>query len=124
MDDKKIVKEKMGEAEAPEAPVEALPEMKENAETGEMPDAGNLRQLKESVEKMDLDDALKPQINVSAQSIQSLTAQKKIQQLLAMAKEKGVIYAVHVAKNLGDAYVLDMLHDELVKSGQYKEFLK
>ncbi|MDO8529146.1 MAG: hypothetical protein Q7S18_00560 [bacterium] len=57
-------------------------------------------------------------------------AEGQIQHLVDLAMNKGVIYAVKVAKHLEDNYVLDMfhdrmlaeeLHDALVKKGLIKE---
>lgn len=39
--------------------------------------------------------------------------ESKIQKLLDLATTKGVLYAVKVARTLGDYYALDRMHDEL-----------
>jgi len=52
-----------------------------------------------------------------AQKIQELQEQPKerqIQILTEMAFEKGVVYAVEIAKNLDNPYLLDEFHDVLV----------
>ena len=52
-----------------------------------------------------------------AQKIQELQEQPKerqIQILTEMALEKGVVYAVEIAKNLDSPYLLDEFHDVLV----------
>lgn len=52
-----------------------------------------------------------------AQKIQELQEQPKerqIQILTEMAFEKGVVYAVEIAKNLDSPYLLDEFHDVLV----------
>ncbi len=123
MDDKDISKERLQPIPAAETMAESAPETKEIIEKGEA-SAEELAKLQEDVEGLDLADDVKKQANVTAQSIQSLTAQKKIEELLAMAKDKGVVYAIHVAKGMDDPYILDTLHDVLAKDGQYKKFLK
>jgi hypothetical protein len=44
----------------------------------------------------------------------------KVKKLLEIAKAKGVIFAVSVAKKINDPYVLDSLHDRLIEGGYYK----
>lgn len=83
-----------------------------------------MRQIREKLEKTDLDDALKNQAAAKAETIKALAEEKKIKELLILAKTKGVIYAVHVAKKMDDHYILDLLHDMLAKEGYYKNFLK
>ena len=82
------------------------------------------QKARREIEGMDLDDGLKAQAHQSVANLQSLDDQKKIQYLLGLAKDKGVIFAVIAAKKLNDPFVLDMFHDALVKNGHYKEFLK
>jgi DNA-binding transcriptional MerR regulator len=53
----------------------------------------------------------------AAQKIQELQEQPKerqIQILTEMAFEKGIVYAVEIAKNLDNPYLLDEFHDVLV----------
>lgn len=45
-------------------------------------------------------------------------AQAKITKLVGLAKEKGVIYAVKVARRVEDNYTLDELHDRLAHDFQ------
>jgi len=73
---------------------------------------------------MDLDDNLKIHMQSQAQEIQSLEENEKVKSLLKIAKEKGVIFSVNVAKKMNDPYILDTFHDVLAKEGYYKEFLK
>ena len=42
------------------------------------------------------------------------TAEAKIQKLVLLAKEKGVVHAVKVARHLEDNYTLDEFHDRLL----------
>ncbi len=96
-------------------------EIKEHKETLSRED---LQKARELVEGMQIDDDAKAQAAVSAQSLAGSEEQVKLAQLLKLAKEKGVIFAVKTAQKLNDPYLLDMLHDKLAESGHYKEFLK
>lgn len=49
-------------------------------------------------------------------------AESQVAELLQMASLKGVPYAVKVARKLGDYYILDKMHDELVE--KFYEALK
>lgn len=82
------------------------------------------QKIRQEIEAMDLDDSLKIQAQTQAQSIQFLDAQKKIKNLLQIAKVRGVVYAVKVAKEMNDPYLLDIFHDALAKEGYYKNFIK
>lgn len=82
------------------------------------------KELRREIEKMDLDDSLKQQAQIQAQKIKNLGEEEKIKSLLKIAKLKGVIYSVNVAKKMDDPYILDTLHDILAKEGYYKKFLK
>ena len=96
---------------------------KETAKERETVDDENKR-LKDQIEKMHLDNDLKAQVQTDATSAQPLEEQKKIKYLLALAQKKGVVYAVNVAKNMDDPYLLDKFHDLLIEKGYYKEFIK
>jgi len=101
--------------------IEALPEKPEaQAEPRQSPE--ELKNLRETVEAQELDDSLKLQATKQASQMQSLGEQEKIQQLLDIAKKKGVAYAVHVAKKMDSPYLLDMLHDKLAQEGLFKNF--
>lgn len=80
--------------------------------------------LREKIEKTDLSDMLKIQARGQADDIKSLDDKKKVEKLFQIAKKKGVIYAIHIAKKMNNPYVLDTLHDILAKEGHYKEFIR
>ena len=113
-------KEAVESAPAVENAQEALPE------TGEIPteNAGqeNLQELREQIEKTDIDDSLKLQVQSQAQDLKALDEEKKLKKLVELATEKGVVYAVNVAKKMDDAYLVDKLHDTLAEAGLYKNF--
>lgn len=63
------------------------------------------------------------QLAVDAESVSLQTdAESQVAELLQMATLKGVPYAVKVARKLGDYYILDKMHDELVE--KFYEALK
>ncbi len=101
--------------------VEKTVEAKEVAPAQEITDQ---QQLRQKIESIDLTDHLKQQVSAQANAITSLSEEEKMKALLKAAKEKGVIFAVHMAKKMNDPYILDMLHDTLAKEGHYKDFLK
>ena len=81
--------------------------------------------LKREIDMMGLDDSLKEEATQKARKIQTLGKEKKIEHLLEIVKEKGIIFAVEVAKQMNDPYILDTFHDILIKEwGIYKQFLK
>lgn len=84
----------------------------------------NEKDLRKKIESIKLNGNLSRQAQVNADDAKLLDGQKKIKRLLQLASQKGVIYAVNVAKKINDPYVLDALHDTLAKEGHYKEFIK
>lgn len=88
------------------------------------PEAVSHEQLRKQIEEAHLDDASHQSAQSQAAGLKDLGEEKKIEHLLALAKKKGVVYAVNVAKKMNDPYLLDMLHDLLAKEGMYKSFLK
>ncbi|OGZ69596.1 MAG: hypothetical protein A3D44_03410 [Candidatus Staskawiczbacteria bacterium RIFCSPHIGHO2_02_FULL_42_22] len=80
--------------------------------------------IRQEIESMELDDAQVAQTKNHANKINDLDNQKKIKNLLALAKKKGVIYSVKVAQAMNDPYILDTFHDMLAREGYYKKFMK
>jgi flagellar motility protein MotE (MotC chaperone) len=81
-------------------------------------------ELKREIEMMELDEDLKVQAAEKAKKIQLLGEEEKIDHLLKLAQEKGVVFAVKVAKSMNDPYILDTLHDILAREGYYQKFIK
>lgn len=54
------------------------------------------------------------QVAQKIQELQEQSKERQIQILTEMAFEKGVVYAVEIAKNLDNPYLLDEFHDVLV----------
>ncbi len=82
------------------------------------------KEIMQEIEKMDLDENVKQSARQHATDIGSLQREAKIKKLIALARTKGVIFAINVAKKMNDPYVLDTLHDMLAKEGMYKQFRK
>lgn len=83
---------------------------------------------KKELEKKILTVKLSPKLTDDAKKtavqIKPLNKKEKLQNLLNIAEEKGVAFAVAVVKNMNDHYLLDTFHDFLVKDGLYKKFKK
>lgn len=58
----------------------------------------------------------------TAKDLQGLDKENQVKSLVKLSFTKGVFFAVDVAKKLDDPYILDELHDALVK--QFKELIK
>jgi len=82
------------------------------------------RELRKEIEVMQLSPELQEEAEKKAKKIEFLGEKEKLERLLIIAKERGVEFAVKVAKNMNDPYVLDVFHDILLKEGFYKKFLK
>lgn len=69
------------------------------------------------------------EVQKEIRNIKSLDRERQVQVLSNLAFDKGIAYAVSVARGLDNAYVLDKLHDtlvdqlyeELVNQGKLKE---
>lgn len=81
--------------------------------------------LTREVQLMEMDENFKKEAEKKAKEIQYLAEEDKIEHLLRIAKEKGVVLAVASATNMNDPFTLDMLHDILAKEWDtYKQYLK
>lgn len=81
-------------------------------------------ELKREIELMNLNENLREEAQIKAGKIQYLADDQKLENLLQMAREKGVAFAIQVAKKMNDPYLLDTLHDILAKEGYYQKFIK
>lgn len=79
-------------------------------------------EIRRELEIMEADESLKKEAETKTQKIQYLGEEDKIKGLLNIAKEKGIAFAIKVAQNMNDPYVLDLFHDTLVNGGYYKKF--
>src|SRR3989339_765018 len=81
-------------------------------------------ELKREIELMQFDDNLKKEAEQKANIISFLADGDKLKNLLNIAKEKGIVFAINVAKKMNDPCLLDAFHDILAKEGYYKKFVK
>ena len=120
------IKQPSGESLSPEQKIEFFQEgvvIEKKEPIGE--ETITKEALKREIEVMELDDDLKVEANEKAKRIQTLGEEEKIEHLLEIAKDKGIIFAIRVAKQMNDNYALDTFHDILVKEwATYKQFLK
>ena len=82
-----------------------------------------ISELRQEIKEMELDPSMKAQAKKTEEKIEFLGEKQKLEHLLALAKTKGVEYAVKEAKKMGDSYILDLFHDLLIKEGFYKNVL-
>jgi len=82
------------------------------------------KELRREIELMEIDENLKKQAEQKANKISFLADDDKLKKLLEIAREKGVVFAVKVAKSMNDPFILDTLHDALAREGLYKDFIK
>lgn len=99
---------------------ESISENKEALRTDKLVTA----ELRKEIEMMELDDKTKGEAKAKAEKIEFLGEKEKVQHLLEIAREKGVIFAVGVARKMNDPYLLDIFHDILAKEGYFKDFTK
>lgn len=121
------IKQPSGESLSPEQKIEfsqegiKLPEKKEPTRE----EVITKESLQREIAMMELDDSLKEEASHRAREIQTLGEGEKIKHLLEITRAKGIAFAVRTAKQMNDPYVLDSLHDILVKNwSDYKQFLK
>lgn len=103
-------------------PDEASVEGREIIEKKEALEDYDAKELKEAIEKTDIDDSLKIQASGHAQSVKEAPDTERLKKLIDIAAAKGIAYAVHVAQKTGDAYLVDALHDALAQDGLYNKF--
>ena len=78
------------------------------------------KHLEREAERMPLTFEDTKDLRKQSVAVSMVSDQGKIQRLLKLVEEKGVLFAVKVAKETGDSYVLDLLHDALAKYNLYK----
>lgn len=123
--DEEIIKN--GSEKAPEVFIEKEVQTqeieKEDSQKQEI-DNQDHQKIRQEIENMDLGDDKKQHVQSDANNLVLQDEEKKLKNLLALAKSKGTVHAVHVAKNMNDPYLLDKFHDLLIEKGYYKEFNK
>lgn len=126
-DEKEEIKQPSGESLSPEQKIEFSREGERAVEKKEpaREEIITKEALKREIDTMELDDDLKAEAVEKAKRIQTLGEEEKIEHLLGITKDKGIAFAVKVAKQMNDPFVLDTFHDILVKEwASYKQFLR
>ena len=126
-EEKDEIKQPAGESLSPEQKIEFSQEGEKALEKREPTREETITKeaLKREIDTMELGDDLKAEAAEKAKKIQTLGEEEKIEHLLEITKDKGIAFAVRVAKQMNDPYVLDTFHDILVKEWfTYKQFLK
>lgn len=80
-------------------------------------------ELKRELDIMQMDENAKAEIEKAKEKIEYLGEKEKIEHLLQTAREKGLVFAIQLARKMNEPYLLDVLHDTLAKEGFYKDFI-
>jgi hypothetical protein len=80
-------------------------------------------ELRREIDIMEANPALKKDAEIEKGKIGFLDQEKKLEYLLKLAKDKGLVFAIQIARKMGDPFILDLLHDTLAKEGYFKDFL-
>ena len=114
------IEQEQGEAQISPEKLEQAEEREIKGEREE-----NVRErLEQEAEKMPLTAQATKDLKSQAGAVSVASNQGKVQRLLQIAQEKGLLFAVKVAKETGDPYAMDLLHDALAKDNLYKQYLK
>ena len=122
-----------GEIKAPERNVRSVEQAENfNKETVRAPEVREISpeekdiaaQLRREIEVMELSPDTQKAAEIENEKLSYLGEPEKIERLLQVAREKGLVYAIQVAKSMNEPYILDTLHDFLVKGGFYKKLVK
>jgi len=82
-----------------------------------------IEEIKKRLEDQALSQEMQEEIQREAENLMSANEPERTEKLLAIAKKKGVVSAINIAKKMTD-FDIDTFHDVLAKNGLYKEFLK
>lgn len=129
-------KEGLNKEKAVERPVESKPEMKPESKPEIKPEVGVEKEktaesarekLKSYLEKENNGLFIKRrasqavvQMADDTDKLKDLEAQQQVKKLTELAFNKGIYYAIDVAKNLNDPYLLVMFHSTLIDELQEK----
>lgn len=76
------------------------------------------------LEKVKLSPQAKAQTQKQADDMQKESEQGKVQRLLEITEEQGLVYAVEVAKKMNNHLLLDKFHDALVENKLFRKYLE
>lgn len=89
--------------------------------TGAEKDSAYGKILSKVKDAEDKDDELLRDVETILQK--KMDAESNVKHLVDLALEKGVEYAVKVARKMDDNYILDMMHDKLIADNFHKALL-
>jgi hypothetical protein len=96
-------------------------EQKEGREVFETKDRASQEELQKEIEKVSQSPQGQQDIKQKVAQIKDLDTQGKLSRLLSLAQERGVAFAISVAKEMNDPYLLDTLHDGIIEKGIHKK---
>ena len=100
-------------------------EKKENVERRISPDDKIVsEELRREIDLMAGNQSLAKDINKEVKIVEFLGEKEKIEHLLKIARTKGLVYAISVARKMNEPYLLDVFHDTLAREGFYKKIGK
>ena len=120
---KEPVPEKIGERVVEELYVEKKEELEKRELLSEREKIIR-EKLEREIATMELSPEMTEEAKKKAKQIKALDVKGKLKQLLDLAEEKGVAFAIGVAKDMKDPYLLDIFHDILARNELYKKFAK
>ena len=80
-------------------------------------------EIDREIKLMELDEKMKEEAEKKAGKIEFLGEKEKIERLIEIAREKGIVFATNVARKMNDPYLLDIFHDVMAKEGLYKKII-
>lgn len=110
------IEQEQKEAQISPEKLEGIEGREEKEEQGE-----NARKhLEREAERISLTSSDTQDLRKQSAAVNMASDQGKIQRLLKLVEDKGAFFAIKVAQETGDSYVLDLLHDVLAKDNLYK----
>ncbi len=80
------------------------------------------KQLEREIDSMGED--MKKEAKDKVNTMNALGDAEKIQHLMQLVRDRGLLFSIRVAKDMNDPFILDTFHDTLAKDGYYKTYLK
>lgn len=113
-----------------EKPLEAIPESPEQTGPQSQASDKDLQDLRQKIQEHSLSQEVKSQAENDAKRIRDLKNEEaKLEELIRIATKHGkfedIVKAVHVAEKANDdGFLVDALHDRIIKEGLHRKFLK
>jgi hypothetical protein len=83
-----------------------------------------LEKLEREVKMIAKNPDLAKEAQKKMEEIRAAGAKEELKRLVDLAEDKGVIFAVKVAEDMNDPYILDLFRDVLAREGFYNNFEK